>query len=146
MNQDEKQFSASMNTLERRFPPDASMHCTRRAFVKGSLAAVQAVGMLSALSRVDAAEKALAKPNSTFAGVQVGLNVPYSFAISSMSGDDILKNCVQLGLSAVELRTQPVEAFLGVPAELIFPKKSADAAGSTAHAEQLVKWRKSLSM
>jgi sugar phosphate isomerase/epimerase len=57
--------------------------------------------------------------------------VPYSFADSSMSGDDILKNCLQLGLSAVELRTQPVEAFLGVP---------------KANAEQLQEWRKSVSM
>ena len=49
------------------------------------------------------------------AGVQIGINVPYSFANVRMSGDEILKNCVQLDLSAVELRTQPVEAFLGVP-------------------------------
>lgn len=39
----------------------------------------------------------------------------YSFGNIGMSGDDILKNCVQLGLSAVELRTQPVEAALGAP-------------------------------
>src|SRR4029079_4819123 len=58
-------------------------------------------------------------------------NVPYSFADSSMSGDDILKNCLKLGLSAVELRTQPVEAFLGVP---------------KASAEELAQWRKSVSM
>ena len=50
------------------------------------------------------------------AGVQLGLNVPYSFANPLMSGEDILKNCLQLGISAVELRTQPVEVFLGVPA------------------------------
>ena len=63
-----------------------------------------------------------------------------------MSGDDILKNCVQLNLSAVELRTQPVEAFLGAPANLIHPKKS-DAAGTTsANAELLRRWRKSVSM
>jgi sugar phosphate isomerase/epimerase len=59
-----------------------------------------------------------------------------------MSGDDILKNCLQLGLSAVELRTQPVEAFLGVPAGLINSKNSA-AAGN---AEQLAQWRKSAPM
>jgi sugar phosphate isomerase/epimerase len=77
------------------------------------------------------------KPNSKFAGVQVGLNVPYSFASGSMSGDDILKNCLQLGLSAVELRTQPVEAFLGVP---------ATTGSAAAKAEQLAQWRKPVSM
>ena len=89
--------------------------CTRREFAKRSLAVLPAAGLLSTLSRLGAAATAAGKPNSKFAGVQVGLNVPYSFANASMSGDDILKNCVQLGLSAVELRTQPVEAFLGVP-------------------------------
>jgi sugar phosphate isomerase/epimerase len=73
------------------------------------------------------------KPNSNFAGVQVGLNVPYSFGNenkqASMSGDDILKHCVALGLSAVELRSQPVEAFLGFP--------SVPNAGRNATPEQL---------
>ena len=85
------------------------------------------------MNRLGAAETPAkpAKPNSKFAGVQVGLNVPYSFASPSMSGDDILKNCLQLGLSGVELRTQPVEVFLGVP---------------KANAEQLREWRKSVAM
>ena len=104
----------------------------RREFAKLSLAALPAVGLLSVLHRLGAAETAKpGKPNSKFAGVQVGLNVPYSFANGTMSGDDILKNCLQLGLSAVELRTQPVEAFLGVP---------------KAKAGELAQWRKSVSM
>jgi sugar phosphate isomerase/epimerase len=118
---------------------------TRREFTKLSLAAMPGASLLSAITRLAAAETP-GKPNSKVAGVQVGLNVPYSFANPSMSGDDILKNCLQLGLSAVELRTQPVEAFLGVPANFLSPKTS-DASGSTAsNAEQLRKWRKSVSM
>ena len=70
----------------------------------------------------------------------MGLNVPYSFASPLMSGDDILKNCVQLGLSAVELRTQPVEAFLGVPDHLVAARNPA------ANATELALWRKSVSM
>ena len=69
-----------------------------------------------------------------------------SIANGAMSGDDTLKNCVQLGLSAVELRTQPVEAFLGVPAGLVDPKKSPDAPSPAARAEQLAAWRKAVSM
>ena len=50
-----------------------------------------------------------AKPNSTFAGVTVGINVPYSFGTRTMSGDEVLDKTLQLGISAVELRSQPVE-------------------------------------
>ena len=120
----------------------------RREFVKRSLALLPAVGLLSVLQRLGAAETPAApvRPNSKFAGVQIGLNVPYSFASGTMSGDDILKNCVALGLSAVELRTQPVEAFLGVSPDLVNPKKGADTLPPAARAEQLAKWRKSVSM
>jgi len=124
------------------------MRFTRREFAKLLLPALPGVGLLSSLNPTGAAETVARseKPNSMFAGVQVGLNVPYSFANGSMSGDDILKNCLQLGLSAVELRTQPVEAFLGVPAELVSAKKSADAGGAASKAEKLAQWRKSVSM
>jgi len=97
---------------------------------------------LPVLNSLGAAESPAApggKPDSKVAGVQLGLNVPYSFAAPKMSGDDILKHCLQLNVSAVELRTQPVEAFLGVPANLIGPNDSAAA-------EQLRQWRKSVSM
>jgi len=92
------------------------------------------------MNRLDAAETP-GKPNSKIAGVQLGINVPYSFNNGQMSGDDVLKNCVQLGLSAVELRTQPVESFLGVSANLINPKS-----GGAGNAAELEKWRKSVSM
>jgi sugar phosphate isomerase/epimerase len=72
--------------------------------------------------------------------------VPYSFANMEMSGDDILKNCLQLGLSAVELRTQPVEVFLGAPSNLIYPKNTAAAGGEATDAEQLRQWRRSVPM
>src|ERR1043165_6289499 len=114
--------------------------CTRREFAKLSLAALAGTGLLPVLNRLAAAEtpsRPPGKPDSKVAGVQIGLNVPYSFANASMSGDDILKNCLQLGLSAVELRTQPVEAFLGVPA----PTGSAEA-----KADELARWRKSVAM
>ena len=73
---------------------------TRRDFTKLALATVPAVGLAGALSpaRLLAADT---KPNSRFAGVQIGLNVPYSFGNPLMSGDEILANCVQLGFSLV---------------------------------------------
>ncbi len=124
------------------------MAYSRREFAKLSLAALPGAGLLSTLSRMTAAEIAgtpVGMPNSKVAGVQIGLNVPYSFGDGKMSGDQILKNCVQLGLSGVELRTQPVEAFLGVSADLTDPKSSAAGTAATK-AEKLAEWRKSVSM
>ena len=144
MSHDGQQNLVSAHNLKSQFPSIAS--CTRREFAKWSLAALPGVGLMLALNRASAAETRPGKPNSKFAGVQIGLNVPYSFANASMSGDEILNRCVELGLSAVELRSQPVEAFLGVPADLIEAKKPADTASAMARAEQLAKWRKSVSM
>src|SRR5256885_821489 len=146
MSLGKKSIPVSARSIESEFTSVITFPCTRREFAKLSLAALPAVGVLSAMNRTSAAETSVGKPNSKFAGVQVGLNVPYSFANPSMSGDDILKNCLQLGLSAVELRTQPVEAFLGVPANLINPKTSVASGGAASYAEQLRNWRKSLSM
>ena len=57
----------------------------------------------------------LAKPNSKWGGVQIGINVPYSFHGMPGDADNVEKDVVELGLSAVELRSQPVEAFFGCP-------------------------------
>ena len=57
----------------------------------------------------------LAKPNSKFGGVQIGINVPYSFHGMPDSADDVLRYVTELGLSSLELRSQPVEAYCGAP-------------------------------
>jgi sugar phosphate isomerase/epimerase len=111
---------------------------SRRDFVKLAVTALPGAAWLSVVNRSAAAD-APAKPNSKVAGVQIGLNVPYSFANALMSGDDILAKCLQLGLSAVELRTQPVEAFLGLP--------MVEAAKNRAEiAQQTRDWRKTVSL
>jgi sugar phosphate isomerase/epimerase len=106
---------------------------TRREFSKLTLAAIAGASAAPCIA-------ASPKPNSKVRGVQLGLNVPYSFSDPAMSGEDILKNCVQLGVSAVELRTQPVEVFLGGPKEIIFAKSGR----SSAQTEELANWRKSV--
>lgn len=102
---------------------------TRRQFSK-----LAVTTGLFALSRPLSA--GTAKPDSMYSGVQIGLNVPYSFGGKEMSGDEILKSCCELGISAVELRTQPVEAFLGLSKS----EKGIDA-GAAAR-----KWRESVSV
>ena len=113
-------------------------HYTRREFAKLSLAALPGAAWLSGLDRLGAAEPLAGKANPIVGGVRIGLNVPYSFGKPTMSGAEILKNCTQLGLNGVELRTQPVEIFLGVPNDLLFPKKDA-----TGTSEKLREWRRS---
>ena len=118
---------------------------SRRDFAKLALAALPAASLLSSGSRLHAA--AGAKPDSKVRGVQIGLNVPYSFGNPLMSGEEVLRNCVALGLSAVELRTQPVEAFLGVPAGLIPARGAVAVSGAAAaNAQKLSDWRKSVPM
>ena len=105
---------------------------TRREFSKLTLAAIAGASAVPCIA-------APPKPNSKIRGVQLGLNVPYSFNNPSMTGEEVLKNCVQFGWScAVELRTQPVEAFLGGPKEIISAKSR-----SSAQTEELANWRKS---
>lgn len=69
-----------------------------------------------ALAGLSAANLSAAKPNSNFGGVQVGVNIPYSFHGLPSNADQILEYLTQVAISAVELRTQPIEAFLGAPA------------------------------
>lgn len=89
-----------------------------------------------------------AKPNSTFGGVRVGINAPYSFRGMPGSADEVLQYLIDLGLSTVELRSQPIEAALGapMPPALYGPGAARRAPGeqqpsAEAAAEALEKWR-----
>ena len=149
MNRGGMQVGVSPQGIEPDFPANIMLSQTRREFVNLALATLPGAAWMSVASRLDAAEtpaKPASKPDSKVAGVQLGINVPYSFADSHMRGDDILQHCLQLNLSAVELRMQPVETFLGAPATLIHPKNSGTNGRAEADAEKLRRWRKSVSM
>jgi hypothetical protein len=127
------------------------MFLTRRTFGKVALA-VPAASIVG---------KGTSKPDSKVGGVQIGLNVPYSFHGMSGTADDILADMLQLGISAAELRLQPVEAFLGapgvvtqaavVPGAPAAPRNRApltpeQQAEKVRVADELRKWRLALSM
>ena len=117
---------------------------TRRQFARLALAALPASGLFGSAGRLFAQEgrQPRSKPDSKVAGVQVGLNVPYSFGNLQMDGPEILDRCIQLGISGLELRTQPVEAFLGAPAHLVGAKAFvAAAAGAQSVDDQMRRWR-----
>src|ERR1700683_1556131 len=65
------------------------------------------------------ASRLMAMPNSKFGGVQIGINAPYSFHGQYNSGDECLGAMVKLNLSAVQLRGQTLEQFMGAPANLV---------------------------
>ncbi len=104
----------------------------------------------------------LAKPNSKFGGVHIGINAPYSFHREANSAEEVLDALVRLGLSTVELRSQPVERSLGAPEDgRTRLRRRRAAAGSSgrrrettpeeqtaldAATEELRKWRLSASM
>lgn len=113
-----------------------------------------------ALAALPATKIASAKPNSVFAGVQIGINIPYSFHGLPSSADQILEYLAQTNISAAELRTQPIEAYLGAPAAASRgvgeelppvgknqPARTADQeAAMKTENEALKKWRLSQSM
>jgi hypothetical protein len=90
----------------------------------------------------------LAKPNSKWGGVQIGINVPYSLHDMPADADSVLKDVIELSLSAVELRSQPVEQFYGAP-ELPNAGRNATPEQQEARrtaVEALLKWRRSFSL
>ena len=121
-------------------PTDTQPTFTRRDLGRLALAALPAAALA-------------AKPSSKWGGVQIGINAPYSYGNSNMGAQDTLDRTLQLGLSALELRTQPIEQFLGSPA--FAPDAQGAAAGGRgrgqltpeqqaardAAAQALHKWR-----
>jgi hypothetical protein len=113
------------------------MKVTRREVGKLALAALPVSRLLAA------------KPNSRFGGVQVGINAPYSFRGLPGKAEDIVKYMQQLGLNGVELRSQPVEGWMGAPAAPQGGGRNQTPEQQAARkkaAEDLTKWRQQASM
>jgi sugar phosphate isomerase/epimerase len=91
------------------------MRFTRRELGKLALGALPAARLLHA----GPAFAFQVRPDSNVRGVQIGMNMPYNLGGNSAGVDEIIEACIQCGVSAVELRTQPVERALGVPADLV---------------------------
>ncbi len=126
------------------------MPYTRRDFGKLAIAAVPGVCLMET-SRLAAFQ---GKPDSRVRGVMIGMNVPYNFGGRNAPVDQIIQNCVQLGVSGVELRTQPVETFLGLPDSLAAAPSGRGRGEATpeqqaaekTRVEELRKWRLGVSM
>ena len=80
------------------------MPYTRRDFGRIAVAAGAASTLMAA------------KPNSVFGGVQIG-TITYSFRALPSSADEVLKYCLDCGISAIELMSNVAESYAGAPAQ-----------------------------
>jgi len=92
------------------------MSFTRRQFGRVALAGAPAIGALLRGNLAAAAVGQAPPKMSQWAGVRVGLNVPYSLGTgNNIAAEDLLKRVLEVGVGSLELRAQPVEHFLGSP-------------------------------
>lgn len=111
------------------------MTITRREFGRAALAGAPAIGALLRGTVTGAATTQATTSMSSWGGVRVGLNVPYSLGTgNNIAAEDLLKQLIEVGVGSVELRAQPVEHFLGSPtiraaAEAAAARDRARAAG-----------------
>ncbi len=122
------------------------MTFTRRDFGKLAAAALPAASLL-------------AKPNSNFGGVQIG-TITYSFRSLPSSAEEVLKYCLECGISGIELMSNVAESYAGSPAAAgPGPGPGPGGAGGgrapmtpeqrearRKASEDMLKWRTSVSM
>lgn len=94
------------------------MDKSRRAFLGKSFAAIGAAALapqlLSSCEGNAAAPVADGKPNSVFNGVAIG-TITYSWRSMPGGLENIVKYCKETGISTIELMSNDLEAYLGIP-------------------------------
>jgi sugar phosphate isomerase/epimerase len=94
------------------------------------------------------------KPNSKFGGVQIGA-ISYSWRSMPSSAEDILKYCVEAGISSIELMGNTAEEFAGIPPMPKSPQRGAQLSDAEREAYKAAvekankaqtDWRLSVSM
>ncbi|MBN2480323.1 MAG: twin-arginine translocation signal domain-containing protein, partial [Bacteroidales bacterium] len=99
---------------------------SRRKFLGTSAAAAAVVSVGSLNYRCTPAPPPRATgtgvPNSKFGGVQIGA-ITYSFRSMEAGIDNILKYCVEAGLSSVELMSSGIEDWCGAPEVFRAPRR-----------------------
>ncbi len=132
----------------------SSSTLSRRKFLYSG--AVTLTGVIAASNSVMGAPayiRNLGKPNSKFAGIQIGA-ISYSFRSLPCSAEQLLKYCLDSNISAIELMGNTAEAFAGAPHSSTEPMKPGprakrtpeEEAEQTKKSEELAKWRSTASM
>ncbi len=108
---------------------NGSKGASRRRFVRNTGLAATALAFLpvggqlnlSAQSSVQA--KPGPKPNSKFSGVQIG-TITYSWRDQPSGAENVLKYCIESGISSIELMGDVIESYAGLPASPeVMPEK-----------------------
>lgn len=97
-----------------------SVSLSRRNFI--STAAMVAAGLAFAPRSF---AKVKGKPNSKFGGVQIGA-ITYSWRSMPSTAEDILKYCVEAGISSIELMGNVAEEYAGIPAGAPRPPRGTE--------------------
>lgn len=97
---------------------NSSISLSRRKFMGTSAVAV--VGL--ALAPQSFAAIKATKPNSKFGGVQIGA-ITYSWRSMPCTAADVLKYCVEAGISSIELMGNVAEEYAGIPAAIPAPPR-----------------------
>ena len=101
---------------------------SRRKFLGLSAAAAGLAFIPLDLSAGD--QKKAQKPNSKFGGVQIGA-ITYSWRSMPSNAEDILKYCIQTGISSIELMGDVAERYAGLPQGQARPGRDASEAERT---------------
>jgi sugar phosphate isomerase/epimerase len=125
---------------------------SRRKFLGTAAAATAAISLAPLNYQCKGASGS--KPNSRIGGVQIGA-ITYSWRSMPGTAQDILRYCLQAGISSIELMSPVVEEFAGIPLVPARPgntsalspeeKASFDASVKAANEERR-RWRSTVSM
>jgi len=94
------------------------------------------------------------KPNSKFGGVQIGA-ITYSWRSMPSTAEDILKYCIEAGISSIELMGNVAEEYAGIPAGAPRPPRGKELSDAEKKEFQKIQeaannaqreWRLSVSM
>jgi sugar phosphate isomerase/epimerase len=131
-----------------------SNNLSRRRFIqKGALTLSGIAYATHALQGAPAILRNLGKPNSKFAGVQIGV-ISYSFRSLPCNAEQLLKYCLDANISALELMGNTAEAFAGAPHTSTEPLKFVPRSERTPeqqaemdnNAREIAAWRENASM
>ena len=126
---------------------------SRRRFLEMTLG-VAGLALIPAnfVSAAEAKNEKVKKPNSNFGGVQVGA-ITYSWRSMSPTAEDTLKYCLQSGISSIELMSNTIELYAGIPQgparlsrDATDEQKTAFQKASQEAADAQRKWRISAPM
>jgi sugar phosphate isomerase/epimerase len=126
---------------------------SRRRFLEITIgAAGLALLPVNIVSAVDSKKEKVKKPNSKFGGVQVGA-ITYSWRSMSPTAEDTLKYCISCGISSIELMSNTIELYAGLPQgparlprEASDDQKAAFQKASQEAAQAQKEWRTTVPM